>query len=354
MNPRHKIPSLDSVRGLLSLMVVVPHAWQVFVTPYTWQSNVTLGVVARLAVVWFFCLSGHVIAMSIDTNRRTGSFNPLAFASARISRIVPPLIITAVLIYAMGVGLYFAEAQLSKYAHAARKGYYFNLGAQAHALLSLGVSGDLTGFLNGPLWSLTHEIQLYVVAGLMATAMWSRGLVRPLALAMLALYTGALNVTPFHVTIALAFAFGALSYVLRGRVRVMTVALLFSLMVTGVLAVAVPTLPLESMDTAPPWLQFQVAAASAGASAIGLVSRSRLSFGQSLGAWSYTLYILHFPVLLFLWLIASRHLPEWTDRWRYFAMILATVVTVGVCAWVGRYAEGVKVRVFRQPVADAA
>src|SRR5438132_224703 len=156
------------------MVVVAAHAWQIFVRPLdngavTWGTYV-FGLGARVAVLAFFCLSGFVITLSIAENtRRHPAFDPLAYLSARAFRIAPPLLVVIALTFVTQVVLIMAGYNFVPARYAARAVFITDPIEQLTALGSLCLSGELTGrWLNGPLWSLTYEIRLYVIAGLLA------------------------------------------------------------------------------------------------------------------------------------------------------------------------------------------
>lgn len=72
--------TLDSIRGLLALIVCFAHGWQILINPqfgpYGWD-HAAFGLFARYAVVAFYVLSGWVISYSVHANQlRFNTFNP--------------------------------------------------------------------------------------------------------------------------------------------------------------------------------------------------------------------------------------------------------------------------------------
>lgn len=287
-------PSLDALRGFLSLVVVIAHVCQVFVQPVSGPS-VFLGWAARIAVLCFFGLSGYVIAMSLHANRRRG-FQIGAYAMARVRRIVPPLLAVILLTAVAQIVLMMLGADYMPIAKAARAAFGSNPSEQLLALVSLTLAGDLTGMgLNGPLWSLAYEIQLYVIAGLCALIAWAKPYIKALAAALLLLYV-------FHISVWVAFDLQALCFVC------------FAL---GAAATALGTSTLTALDG---WL--------------------RGSFIASAGQYSYTLYIGHFPLLLFLSFLAHHFAPaSLSAQWAPLTAVAAMAVTWLTLASLGRLVE---------------
>lgn len=164
---------LDTARLLLSLIVVVAHANYVFITPlgYTATFPITEWM-ARYAVLAFFVLSGLVIGRSLAL-RRDG-FVP--FMIRRVGRIYPPLILSFVLVVAIDHALSSADIPTRALPNAGLmvSSFSYNLRNVALSLATFGFRGWLSSEANGALWSLVIEMRCYVVAGLLAQIAFSR------------------------------------------------------------------------------------------------------------------------------------------------------------------------------------
>ena len=81
------------------------HSWQTFISPLGSNETVwsfVFGISARFAVIWFFCLSGYVMALSVKKNiSRFGEFSGVEYFLARAFRILPPLTVVVVFVYAL-------------------------------------------------------------------------------------------------------------------------------------------------------------------------------------------------------------------------------------------------------------
>jgi peptidoglycan/LPS O-acetylase OafA/YrhL len=347
--------SLDSLRGALSLTVVCAHGWQIFVLPDVagnWGALSAMTLVARFAVIAFFALSGYVIAASLTTNvRKHGTFHAERYVSARFFRVVPPLLTVIILTTATAAILRWMGANEVTIASAARHIYRTNPQGQLVALFSLGTQGDLTGaFLNGPLWSLVVEIRLYVIAGLVACIVCSRGWL-PRATAAILLWLFISEVRQHLVmhgglllqSMAFAcFLCGAIAYRFRNiRASVLlplallfaVIAVLRALQVSGDLS--------ADLDTDPNMLAAQVALGVVSAIGIVLVARSASwPFFKHAGDYSYTLYIGHFPLLLAIYFVLATWLPWSLAHNNSLATaVLATTATWTVLSKLGRWME---------------
>ena len=181
------------------------HCWLVFVAPLDGDAvsdaHLAVNLVARLAVVFFFVVSGFVIAQSVDLNRRaTSGFSGPNYFVARCARILPPLLATVAITWILYVVLLYLGWTFVRWGAAERLVYVTFPGEQLQAIASLTVFGDLLGArFNGPLWSLVYEIRAYVLTGCAALALFAATrTVRMAAVIFALLYIGALNLWPWH------------------------------------------------------------------------------------------------------------------------------------------------------------
>lgn len=209
--------NLDALRLLLAAAVVVSHAWPLALGPGTAEplSALTGHALGGWAVGLFFFLSGLLVTASAE---RRG---PRAFWAARARRILPglgvALLVTLGLAYASGAVAGPSEA-----------GAWF-----LRALTLVSIEHRMTGafaanpyplVLNGPLWSLFHEVAAYVVCFVFVSLGGAR---RPGAVAALlvlsvlaALFADILpgRIGTFAPLFA-AFALGMAAHVFRDRLR---------------------------------------------------------------------------------------------------------------------------------------
>lgn len=290
---------LNALRGLLALAVFAGHSFDVFVKP----SGATpfladaLNNAAHAAVTCFFVLSGYVIAMSLDANRRRG-FSVADYAAARVMRIAPPLLATIALTWLAAA--FLQAVGLQRVPSGARESFVTDPAAQLLALVSIGTAGQLEGGLNGPLWSLVYEMQFYVGAGLVAATLFSRA--RLLAgLLLVAWGIAYFDGIDSKLAMFLAFALGSAAYVLRGAPCHRTIA---AALIAAALGAACllwsGDATVADLTRHRLLLAFDVAMAALCALLIQAIARTGALQGWSrLGDASYTLYILHFPALLF-------------------------------------------------------
>jgi peptidoglycan/LPS O-acetylase OafA/YrhL len=257
-----------------------------------------LGWSARAAVVVFFCLSGFVITSSIREATRQRKFALTDFALRRVARIYPPYLLAIVISWL--ASLYLARTELRSSTEVAIE--------ITRSLLFLNGGQDIVTAMDGPLWSLRLEVIAYAVAGLLAFALtnWRTARVHAGIVLVVALILA--FVTPFVLTFGLSsltwFAFGAIAARYRGaliRCRFVWLGAL-TLFVLGIPLTASSLWAIGAADTLPA-MGFQAVFAALVASWIAALSADEmtsLSAFHQLGSFAYTLYVIHFPILLVL------------------------------------------------------
>jgi peptidoglycan/LPS O-acetylase OafA/YrhL len=158
------IPSLDGIRAISVLIVVMGH------------SALDPLIPGGLGVTIFFFLSGYLITtLMLNEQERTGGLNIFNFYTRRVFRLLPPLVVSLAIAYALtgakllsggitGAGL---AAQLLYFAN--YYGLFFDPG---------NTIPDGTGIL----WSLAVEEHFYIVYPLLMSALLASAL-RPRAIA---------------------------------------------------------------------------------------------------------------------------------------------------------------------------
>jgi peptidoglycan/LPS O-acetylase OafA/YrhL len=222
--------NLDVLRLVLAVSVIVSHAWPLALGPGTPEplEGLTGHSLGGWAVAMFFCLSGLLIARSAERNTAR------VFWIARARRILPGLSVALLL----SLGLAIASGATADlwdavnwYARA------FTFVSIEHRLSGAYASNPYPEVVNGPLWSLFHEIAAYAVCALLVRA----GLLRsPIAMLVFLAAAGLLvlsgstlpgRVATFAPLFA-AFASGMGLYVFRNTLRLNPYAALILLPLT--------------------------------------------------------------------------------------------------------------------------
>lgn len=346
MENKHKFEGLDALRGILSIIVVIAHSWQIFISPVDGSDTLlgnTLGLMARFAVILFFCLSGYVIALSVSKNiERFGSFKILPYAKSRALRIAPPLLIVFVLFFVVAyIARKIGIDSLPDGVIGARDAYVVDIRQQIECIATLCINNhDLTGVLNGPLWSLKYEIQLYVIFGLFSAVCFSRMLPVRLICAAAAIYYIykssyvyiASDVFDLQLLWFSMFGFGVAAFFLFNNVRKF---ILITVVMAGILAcIAIffffgNGTAMSRLDRSVEFICAQIFFAIAGSSFV--IFMSRINVGKrlsSLGDYSFTLYITHFPILLFGYFAVVHIAPHYSQAAGFGLAIIGAVCCV--------------------------
>ncbi|HEX5376931.1 MAG TPA: acyltransferase [Phenylobacterium sp.] len=295
---------LDGLRGLAALAVAALHASQAFGLDYRPHH-------ASLAVDFFFCLSGFVIAHAYDRRLAEG-MTLRDFAGRRLVRLYPMIV--------LGVGLGWLAAAL---AASPSDGRLAAFAAAGLALVPLGLFFQQHAFpLNNPMWSLVFEL---AANGAYALQRRRGGSSRPVALtlllasglglALLARYAGTIDYIGFNslqtfpfglVRVLYPFLAGVLihRYAL-GRVSVSAPGWVLVLALGAILMT--PGFPRAwAYDSAAILLAFPlVVALGARVETTGAAARA----WSLAGALSYPFYLIHQPVLKVMALVWER-LPQ--------------------------------------------
>jgi peptidoglycan/LPS O-acetylase OafA/YrhL len=142
-----KIPSLDGLRGVSILLVMLGHAQGTRGFPSWIPSFVTSH--ASLGVQIFFVISGYLITtLILDEERNTGKISLKLFYARRTIRIFPPLYL---FLLCLTIGVLTGILVLPKY----------NLLFAATYMMNFVPSGSGT-WVTGHLWSLSAEEQFYL------------------------------------------------------------------------------------------------------------------------------------------------------------------------------------------------
>lgn len=310
---------LDALRGIASFVVLLAHAAQIFLFRILGRDHPAsffFSSASHFAVIAFFILSGHLVTISILRNaRRNRNFDPVSYALSRAARIYPPLLGSFVIVALVGwlietfdlpgAGNYGLPGEL----FTARENYKFEVWEfwdaiqMENALLSV----------NGPLWSLFIEVRIYVLAAGVAMAVLSRSLTyRVFGLVLAASsYVNGFGVSSYFLFYLLAWSCGAVLAIWPEilRISALTVVVLAVLFFGGLAWLAPQTLNYRSLDS------LATQAVQIGVCMLAAVAMLRAwsHAGPNVGGWhesigssllaamarqSYSLYIIHFPLLL--------------------------------------------------------
>ncbi len=328
----------DSVRALSALVVVVSHAIQIVWYPAiglgTWTHRTT-SFVSETAVIIFFLLSGYLISASIDANIvRRRWFDLSDYALNRVVRIYPPLLfavaLSAALFCVMLVGGWPGVATKLAFdgdLYTARD----IVTLTGRDLLDAVTMRDGLLLINGALWSLYVEVKLYAAAGLLAFAVFGAPhIVLRVAIVAAVFWVAdswSLTLPRVHWVYGVWWISGAAMFLI-GRFPRMHFAVgagALGAMATGIVGLTPTSALLE-------------AARVCFVFTLGHAMFFRWTWSEpitkAIAGYSYTLYLIHFPVLIFAYScfvhFAGPVAPS--PIWRVAVMAGGVAISV-LCAW---------------------
>jgi peptidoglycan/LPS O-acetylase OafA/YrhL len=327
-----RIIALDSLRGLAALAVAVYHSILVFPQLEPWRvqhvGDAGAAVLAlnmappslfwagREAVLLFFVLSGFVLSIALEPKPGVRRPGWAAFAIKRVVRLLVPCIAVALLLAVLvpTVGPQ-PRADLSKWFNDAWPSAQITPGLIAgHALLVLDEY-----VLNSPMWTLHYELRISLIFPLLVllAALGSHALFAAVGGAVLAclvemkfIGSGVLTTMLFLPHFALGAALARHRHAVAAGI-----ARLGAWARGGLWLLCYALLQAAGLVPAGPLVQDLVAGAGAGlliALVLGSPRAQRillLSPLPWLGAISYSLYLVHVPVLLTLVHLAPPQMP---------------------------------------------
>ncbi|HEY7268418.1 MAG TPA: acyltransferase [Dehalococcoidia bacterium] len=363
---KYRIPaaasaSLDGCRALAALAVMLFHLRHLFFVDDPSQTNAaqwaaykaTSPAASHLAVMVFFVMSGYLISTAIFRARAESRWSLTDYSIARLTRLwvvlLPALVLGAVLDQAgqrlfEGSGVYTGLPSDFAVLNLATPGAHFSLlsllgNAAFLQDTRLGAWAEVTRFgSNGPLWSLAYEFTYYVLFPALLLVAWFKGWLGrfgALAIAVaVAFLAGGTIVTYFSI-----WLFGAaIAWLprLRFASRGLYLAAVVLASVAASLVVVVAILP---DDAAFRWDVIVGAFFAGWIYVLGCSWQSADEAPPSKDAglpalkffadFSFSLYVLHMPMLVFLHAWAYE---EAAAKWQPDALhaLVALAIATGV------------------------
>jgi peptidoglycan/LPS O-acetylase OafA/YrhL len=314
-------PELDGLRGFAAIIVVISHASNV---SGLWGALLGEGG-GQLGVMLFFILSGFLMG-SIYLPRRCSTKEGIAYAGHRIARVVPLFYFVVILSLVLTLLGSYLRQDLSFY--------------------PISLSNVLThlAFVRGEsaLWTIPVEVQFYVIF----VALWwlSRGSIWPILLALcpcLAVY-GFIGDAPPYWQIFLLFAgfflTGMVVSIVCREAKIVHASLVWSAAFIVALAGLICLFPnvghLIGLTLTTRWQNPAYLIVCAALFVTVLYAPiARYVFGNRLmifaGAISYSIYLLHLPLLTYL----GRALSPTQWPLSFTALGLATTVVLATASY---------------------
>ena len=293
--------TLCSLRGLAAIAVAMAHIFQFFLARYHPEYYRYVGLIAQSSVMVFFVMSGYLIGVSIQNNKsKNGYFAMSKYAISRFQRIYPPLVLSLVIILLMAfMAPHVFESGAQRFATASDefiKGRgIFYWPSQIFSVLTFtnGLLPQGTPF-NTPLWSLPFEAWYYVLAALLFTK-------KPfyILMAFLLAYSISGANIKFMIFGSVWFAGLGLSLIdVKGKIHTVLACILTA--ITSWLAFSHGAKFITSGGDYTMYnMWFGLSFASLTYLFI-LCMNIRINIIPSSSRYSYTLYIIHYPIIMFM------------------------------------------------------
>lgn len=336
--------ALDGLRGIAAICVVLFHL-------ANWGGNANWFPRGDLAVDFFFCLSGFVLAHAYS-DRLGKSMSYTDFVSARFIRLYPLLLFSVVLasLYFFGKSLLSTELIPTTDIVAATVSASMVL---PYLESSVPLSGEGMAFpINGPLWSLFFEFFIsFVWAGLFAVLTFRRTLAAAYICAFV-LLIGGLSFNDLLLgdethnflwgipRVGVSFALGLIVHhvnqqkwcTMQWPLWVICLGLVAPLMVPRAFGISDLLVDAFFIFAVSPFIVLLGAKVT--------LEGTMKKVSDIGGELSYPIYVLHFPI--FAWTNGTLQtlgvsLPIWQSVALYFVMIMA-------CSWVALIAYDRPVR----------
>lgn len=172
----NNIKFLDFLRGFASLIVLFSHSYQIIIAPVNHSLIGIIGLIAQFSVMVFFVLSGFLISNSISKLLTSTSYSSLPkfflfsiYFKKRVNRIYPPLIFSlffTFIIYLIFKFTYNSSGFfLYNYNFVARDGVLLDF--QSFIVSFFFLNGFIVNNIssNASLWSLPYEFWYYIILG---------------------------------------------------------------------------------------------------------------------------------------------------------------------------------------------
>ncbi len=187
----NRIPYLDGLRGLGAFLVVTGHMWMLagwppFLIPLKVGPLDHLDLLFFLAigdvrVSLFLVLSGFFLFLPFAKSESRGaSMTLVEFARRRARRILPAYYAAIALSLAVPVAAYYASACVKFFRGAPIEPMTWQPlpSIISHLLIAQGLSPQWFTSLNGPMWTLTVEVELYIIFPVLAWLSEKYGIVK--------------------------------------------------------------------------------------------------------------------------------------------------------------------------------
>ena len=334
-----RIKSLDSIRGLAALLVVFLHSW----TGFNNCGNLQFYELfcGTIPVMIFFVLSGFVLTNSLSSVQSTNYyFEVVGFYIRRIFRIIP--LTLASLIFSLILSKYYSESFHTNYAGDSLKYVIGRIVKTSPHVDIWDVILLNKTYLNPPLWTIRPEL---ICSALLPFAVClvnskPKSKIPILLISALFLYLNGSSGWSFSLAYFFAFYLGTLVFMYQKELKkfnkkqcAITIGGLMSLLVTA------------------SYFKFNnliiISLFSSGVILLGLWEKQFviLKILESpllvwLGKISFSLYLLHVPIVLWIWSQLDKHYEFFFQiNPPYFVKSLFVLLVLSISLTIAHFSE---------------
>jgi peptidoglycan/LPS O-acetylase OafA/YrhL len=328
--PQAHYRELDGLRGLAAQAVLIAHANVLIMA----QPSFVAGWIARLAVLVFFVLSGFAIATTIRRHDRLAGWDWFDYAIRRVARIYPPYLVAVASVAVITAFSLSGWTMLGMF----RPATEFNTDALSwlRALFFLWTGNDGIAIIDIAIWSLRIEVALYVIAGLTAAIWFGRDARKIFLVPCLAIATAIFCWRLSFMAPAIVL-FGCGAAAALTPIRNIPPRWGWAFVATALaLPIAWPSLSDDPLMSSiyQALLGAPIAVGLMLLTRSGLVERTRWGrYVAASGSWSYTLYIMHSPILIGLRTLFADSDPTAGGTMRSAAMFAVYFLLTNVICW---------------------
>jgi peptidoglycan/LPS O-acetylase OafA/YrhL len=299
---------VEGLRGVAALYVFVFHIWQTAIqhadtaTLHGWYPATLFLQYGHFSVAAFIVISGYCLGLPV-AQRAGKAFDVVRFFARRARRLMPayvPVVFLSVIPFCATVLLAGKHVNVP----------HVGIAIAMHLALIHNLFYATTEYLNGPLWSIALECQIYVVFALLLIPVWRRfGTAAQLAVALVVGFLPHVLTHSFDWTVpwlVALFALGVAAADLSARATLprlpWNALAIGAAVVAGVALIPFSDGYVTSWDLAAPDLAVGVAVALffVAAHRDDRILPARLLALRPvvfLGTFSYSLYLIHAPIV---------------------------------------------------------
>ncbi len=343
--PKNRLPFLEGIRGLAALYVVLGHictlsdprflAGRTSHSPEWLQKTMSIFSFGHIAVAAFIVLSGFCLELSLFARESGVLQSAKRFYKRRAQRILPPYYVC------LAISLYVALTVTSKQYGIPFEQYLpIDQGTiLSHVFLVHNLSLDWMYKINGVLWSIGIEVQLYVLFPLFVKGINKIGRILTLAICGLICYEalihvpGAPKLYPWYLPLFVGGMVSAhLAYKPSAIGRLPVIGTLFSACCIAACYYAITAnWPMYGIDLLAGFAIAGMCYAITGAPRGLLYHLLVWRPVDILGAFSYSLYLMHHPIAQILY----AHRPSWAvGEVNIFVYLMSCLPIILFFCWV--------------------